>query len=376
MSIASCLISLLCLFFLSCNLDDKTLVLNIDDLKPTDSIPFEFSLVAEPIYKTSTNFKGYFTFFKNNQDTLFFISPNSKKICFVSLKPLIKKLNISRVSNVWLENKDSIYVLGFANNKIALINREGVFIDEYSLSDKKNNIDSGIILNPCFKNPILKVNDRFIIGFQNMSYTNYLQSMKDRSVFFGNGLNIALKLVKSELILDGIIGKYPSFFVSDASFYDWQINSSFNPNNNTLNFVFSNIDSIYSYEINSGIAHSVAINNQFYTNNSSFDYNKLVDYKYINSYYLNNNFYQNFIYNSFENKFYLIYEIADSHGELNITEANNKPFIIIKMDANFKVEKYIKFPAKRFIVETLSFNKNGLLIASQTSNNMFYEYKL
>lgn len=375
LSIASFLISLLCLFFLSCNQDQKALVFSIDDFKPTDSIQFEFSLVAEPIYKTNTNYKGYFTFFKNNQDTLFFIESNSKKINFISLKPLFKHWNTSRISNVWFESGDSIYVLGFANNKIVLINRDGILLNEYSVSDEKNIIDNGIILNPCFKNPILKVDDRFIIGFQNMNYTNYLQSMKDRSIFFGNGLNLALKMEKGELKSDKIIGKYPYFFISNARFYDWQINSSFNPINNTLNFIFSNIDTIYSYEINTGVTKTVAINNKFYSDNSTFNYNKLADYKYINSYYLNSNFYQNFIYNSFEDKFYLIYEIADSEGKLNILEANNKPFIIIKMDTNFKVEKYVKFPSKKFILETLSFNKNGILIASQSTKNKFYEYK-
>lgn len=357
------------LFLCSCN-NIKNEYLSINKLEKIDSFNIGSNL-RPSFYNTYTNINyPYLTTISEEGNEILILHLETFDVNRININSFLKKYSIDQLNNYCFVRYDSIFINGFNSNVIYRIDSSLNLLSKYIIKPTSKN---RTLINS-YSNPIHSVNNHLILAYQNTAHNNYFVDSSHRDKFFSESIAYNIDLNKLETISN--IGNYPSYFRLKNDYYDWYINSC--KNHKSITYLFSNIDTLYTYELNSNKVKKISINNKFHSENNFFNHKKAYDYNDIRKYYVENSFYNRIYYNHLNNKYYILYskgvEFEKDEYENNLYK--DKSNILIIHDLHSKENIYIIIDDD-YIPESISFNSNGLLIAKKIYKNLkYYVFKI
>ena len=365
-------LTLLCFLNTSCNFKNDIKLLSA--FKPVDSfvIKYNFKEKAVNASYSSINYP-YFYFLSENADKICIINLKSKQFISIGIDSFLIANRIGQINNIHVINNDSILLLPFNDNKIFLIDSNCKLIRTYII-DKKSSHD---YYANTYSNPVYTKGDLIILGYQNTRYNNYFGDSIHHKYFFNEKVSSIQKINKNSNLAEiSKIGDFPSCFKSN-NFYDWYINSTLR--NNIIAYAFSNVDTIYEFDINSSkLINKHPINNLVYDKNKDVNPNNLNTYNKIREFYIENSFYNDLVYDHFRNRYLLFYSHKTEYLKNKFENAayDDKIKYVIAKQINNSSSLYIQVD-KDYIIETMAYNEKGIIFAKKIKNGLkFYIFNL
>lgn len=342
-------------------------------LEPIDSIIIN-SNIKPSFYNTYTNINyPYFTTLNEDGNILIVFNLETFELNTIKLFDFLNQHSIVQINNYCFINHDSILINGFNSKLLYLIDSNAILKRKINTLKLFNN-DTNLKFINSYSNPIHYSNNKLYLAYQNTSYNNYFTDSIHREKFFTESVAYKFDIDSSAKLLKFAV--YPDYFRVSNSYYDWYINSC--KNTNSIDYVFSNIDTIYSFNISSNIAQTFPVDNRYHKPNNYFNHSTPYNYNDIRKYYVENSFYNRIYFDHIRNQ-YLLYYSRGVEFEKNKFENNlysDKYKLLILKDTKSGKNQYLQID-KEFIPESLAFNSKGILIAKKRNQDIiYYVYKI
>jgi hypothetical protein len=277
-------------------------------------------------------------------------------------KSFIKKLplGIDEIFDYKIENDYSIYFVT-ENNKI-LICKNNKIEKQYSVNDVIPLFKKNYCLFSTKSFPLEVYNNQIFVYNMPQERLDNIQSQKR---IFNSKRDLHLKIRKDKLVIENITGGYPSEFQSNNynNFYPFRI---LNRNSNKLIYSFSHSRNIEVVDIETNKSKILTLDvANLFTKNDTFPFSKILDRNFKSKYTTENDRFVSMIYDNYNKKYIRVLSkgVKYDNEDGTINTVLDKPLYFLIYDENFKLEKIIKFPSRKYNYLSILATSKGILVS-------------
>jgi len=360
------------IFFLSCGreMNEVTLLKLMNEF--TLSIEPDIEINKRMCRSSIINDTLILSFTDVYSKALFLVNSMNKRILKIDLRNLQQKAQFSdtRIMDYQVVSHDSIYVLNWLTNRLALINFKGSVIKSWPILLPDELKNEGIRLIGKSSHSMMIFNDSIIIQYELSVYNRYYTTLGHAKKFFGSNIDILFNKNDSAFDFVKTIGKYPSYYTNGSFPYEWQ--SSRVRINCNLIYSFSMTDSFAITDLTNKL-NWVYKGYDIKRSNLKLNSETIYNYELLTKHYVENDFYYKLIYDSKTKKLYqsILKGINYKKNENEVNRVEDKNVNLISYDLDLKREKEYhleSIPKTSLLFSSICSYANRIFVLSQPLN--------
>jgi hypothetical protein len=265
------------------------------------------------------------------------------------------------VNGIFVQNKDSIFVLVNPTNEIFCINQDGNLINQWTVSTH-GNIAQDRHLYSYFSIAPLFVHNSKLIVCQESLVTGFETDKMARLKKFRTPGDVVINLGIDTVSTSYESGKYPSEFLND---YWFETNFSRAVNDSGY-FVYSFgvNDTLFVYNFGS-LIQTVKAKSKFIDEFDSFDGRRELDSKYVEQYVVEQPRYLRIIFDPYAELYYrvILHASAYQNNDGTINTFGDKEWSVMVLDKSFSIQDEYLMEAKTFDFSSIIPTPHGVLVS-------------
>jgi len=322
------------------------------------------------------NFEKNSSFIKvfsiKSKDYISILNLKSKSLDFFSTRNTDRNFEIKlpqgldEIYDYKIERENSIYFVT-ENNKICLCNNK-VIEKEYTVND----------VIPLFrKNYCLFSTDVFPLEvYKNQIFTynmpqERLDDLQSQRRIFSTKRDLHLVIRNGKLVINNISGGYPGEFKYNNynNFFPIRL---INENAKKLVYSFSHSKNIEVVDIETNKSQILTLDEgHLFARNDTFPFNKILDRNFKSKYTTENDRFVSMIYDSYYHKYIRVLAkgMKYDNEDGTINTVLDKPLYFLIYNENFKLEKVIQFPCRKYNYLSILPTSKGVLVSRDHPSN-------
>jgi len=274
-----------------------------------------------------------------------------------------------------IENSKSIYMV-CDNNRIYLCNDKGI-IKDYTLKENIPLFKNNYCLFSAKNFPLEVYKNKILV--YNMPQER-LDDIKSQIRIFKTKRDMHLEVKNGKLVIESITGSYPSEFQSNNNFNNFFPARTLNSNTNKVIYSFSHSKNIEVVDLETNKSKTLVLEADMFAKNDSFPFSKLKDMNFKNKYTVENDRFISMIYDKYNRKYIRVLSkgIKYENSDGTVNDVLDKPLYFLIYNENFKLEKVVKFPEKKYNYLSILATSKGILVSkdhpfNKEKNKMKYD---